>query len=319
MASPNAPFDPTFRNYRSQQAASYAAHRRGYKPTLIQEVIDYHESHGGHSGTVLDVGCGTGQAVRHLAAHFSRAVGVDPGEEMIAQATQTGGKAREFDILYEVLEAEQLQKSGHITVGSVDLLTSAMAAHWFRMKEFWAQAAWAVKPGGTVALWTKSSLYCHPSTPNAAAVQQALSHLEDGILGPYELPQNRLSRNMYDDLVMPWFDQPTPEFPESSFVRREWNRDGKLEPGETDFFGGSSEISLQQLAESLQTASMVTRWREANPELTGTDQDCVTVGIRAVASAMGLGEGDFDQGRIKVGSSTVLLLFKRETALNEHL
>jgi hypothetical protein len=27
-------------------------------------------------------------------------------------------------------------------------------AHWFDMTKFWAEAAKAVKPGGTVALWT---------------------------------------------------------------------------------------------------------------------------------------------------------------------
>jgi hypothetical protein len=39
----------------------------------------------------------------------------------------------------------------------------AIQAHWFSMPEFWAQAARLVKPEGTVALWTMSSLYCRTS------------------------------------------------------------------------------------------------------------------------------------------------------------
>lgn len=42
-------------------------------------------------------------------------------------------------------------------------------AHWFRMDEFWSQAARMVKPGGTVALWTQSSLYCRQFLTSVAA------------------------------------------------------------------------------------------------------------------------------------------------------
>jgi hypothetical protein len=143
-------------------------------------------------------------------------------------------------------------------------------------------------------------------------VQQALTYLEDDILGPYELSGNNISRKMYANLVMPWsINPPISAFPESSFVRREWNRDGKLGLGEDDFFGGASETTLEQLEQSLGTASMVTRWREAHPHLVGTESDCVLLTMKAVATAMGRSESKFGEVKIKVGSSTTLLLFQR--------
>jgi trans-aconitate 3-methyltransferase len=164
-----------------------------------------------------------------------------------------------------------------------------------------------------VHLYMQTKLYTDPSTKNAEAVQKVLSHLEDDILGPYELPANNLSRTMYRDLIMPWTVDPG-TFPQSSFLRSEWNRDGKLEPGCDDFFGGSSMTTLKELAESLGTASMVTRWREHHHGLVGTDEDCVAKTMKDVADALGQ-EWPFDLGgtTIRVGSSTTLLLFTRNS------
>ena len=151
-----------------------------------------------------------------------------------------------------------------------------------------------------------------PSTPNAAEVQKALSTLEDNILGPFEGPPVKLSRNMYENLTMPWdVLQPIVAFPRTSYTRLEWNRSGKLEDGETDFFGGGDDMSLKELGEALGTASMVTEWRKANPDLAGTERDCVKMTIARMVKAMG-GNGDGDELRLRAGSATTLLLFRRE-------
>lgn len=153
-----------------------------------------------------------------------------------------------------------------------------------------------------------------PDTPNAAHVQRELFHLEHDVLGPFELPANRRSHNMYDDLPLPWeLDQPVPVFSQAHAARLEWNRGGSLD-GQPDFFVGSTEMTLGKLAQGLGTSSMVTRWREANPQLSGTDQDCVTVAMDRVAQAI-CGEDssnvDLESVKIRVASSTVLLLFTR--------
>ncbi|KAK6837697.1 hypothetical protein RU639_001486 [Aspergillus parasiticus] len=91
----------------------------------------------------------------------------------------------------------------HNKTGGREDLISAVAAHWFSMSDFWPEAANIVRPGGTVALWTCASLYCHPSAPNAASVQNALYQLERDILKPFELPGNKLSAILYDYLPLP--------------------------------------------------------------------------------------------------------------------
>lgn len=117
---------------------------------------------------------------------------------------------------------------------------------------------------------------------------------------------------MYTNLRMPWdVDPPVPEFPQSSFVRREWNRNGKLESGQDDFYSGSSAVKLDELAKSLGTSSMVTRWRESYPELVGTDGDCVEQTMKLASEAMGSRPGNVRNFAIKVGSATSLLLFMK--------
>lgn len=56
------------------------------------------------------------------------------------------------------------------------------------------------------------------------------------------------------------------DFPKSKYVKREWDREGVLSNGKT-FFGGGEERSLGEVGKGLSTASMVTRWREGNPDL----------------------------------------------------
>ena len=82
--------------------------------------------------SVLDVGCGTGNATRHLASYFDRAVGCDAGKEMIAQATEASGRSKNGSlIVYEVVDAEQLDQLQGLAAGSVDLLTAAMSVSVF--------------------------------------------------------------------------------------------------------------------------------------------------------------------------------------------
>jgi hypothetical protein len=56
---------------------------------------------------------------------------------------------------------------------------------------------------------------------------------------------------------------------------------------------------------------MVTRWREAHPDLVGTEEDCVLKTMNAIAKVLGVEDGDKANSiKIPVGSATVLLLFK---------
>lgn len=135
---------------------------------------------------------------------------------------------------------------------------------------------------------------------------EILLRFERETLAPYETPSNRLSRDMYDDLALPWtIPAPVKDFPQELFVRREWDREGVLSNGES-FFGGGRERSVDDLEKGLATASLVTRWREAHPDLAGTEKDVVEQFAIELREALGP-----DQSTLSLGSGTVILLFKK--------
>jgi SAM-dependent methyltransferase len=307
--------ETTFRALTETQGANYAKNRRDYHPDVYQAIIDYHTSTGGQLGTVLDVGSGPGTAVRSLAPIFTHAIGIDPSPGMITTARALGGATATSDpIRFEVAGAEDLGSllSPPVPENGVDLITAAVAAHWFDMPAFWARAGQVLKPGSTVAIWTSGSMRISPSTPNAAAVQAAIDKLEAS-LDDYMAPGNRINHSLYVDLPLPWtLAPPLAEFDEDSFVRLEWgtaNPDSR--PGDR-FYRNQQPADLDLLEKVLGTTSPVTRWRQAHPDAAGTERDPVRNTrreIEAVLRQAGVGQG---KELIDGGVAAVLLMLKRK-------
>jgi trans-aconitate 3-methyltransferase len=298
-----------FQSYTSDQASAYIQGRGTYPPALYSLILSHHTSTGGHTNHILDIGTGPGNGLRPLALSFNHASGFDTSPGMIARARELGGKTKTDEpIKFDVASAETLG-SGIQTV-TVDMIISANAAHWFSMPQFWTQAAKLLKPGGTVAIWTLCRPHVHPSTPNAAKIKSALDTL-DRSLDPYRVGPNRLAYDMYADLALPWTIDPLiPGFNSTTFVRREWNRDGKLEDGEDDFFMSRQVMTVKQFETGLLTSSPAQRWREAHPESVETEEEPARVAGKAIREALraeGAGENDTFKG----GFSAVLLMVKR--------
>lgn len=149
------------------------------------------------------------------------------------------------------------------------------------------------------------------STPNASQVQAILSEFEDVILGPYALPANKLSQYNYKDLILPWDKTETSSlFDINKFKKLEWDVGGQL-TDDVDFFGGSEETTLAEIREGMSTASMVTRWRDAHPELVGTAGDCVNVLIQKLKAVMGVSGGREEESILKTGTGTAILIVNR--------
>ena len=242
--------EKTFTTFTAAQAAAYAANRNDkYPAALYARIFAYVRSREASDTShvdgdadvleqaareplelLLDVGTGPGKAVFEMLPYFKRAVGVDPGDKMIEIArrdAQTRG-VDEARVRFEVCGAESCADAlAEAEVGKVDLITCAMAAHWFDMEAFYTSAAKALRPGGTLAMFTCTSGYVHPSDPKRKEIQAILSNLEDNILGPYEAPGNRISRDAYVNLALPWtLPAPNATFSQASFVRKDWDLNG---------------------------------------------------------------------------------------------
>lgn len=112
-----------------------------------RELYEYILQHAPARHTAIDVGCGTGQAIRGLAGSVSRVIGVDPSDTQIGSAFQAP------NVEYIVGPAESFACPPEL-VGRVDVITIAQAMHWFHMQAFVRQCDRLLKPGGIVAAWT---------------------------------------------------------------------------------------------------------------------------------------------------------------------
>lgn len=150
-STPSASFpqEKTYSTYNAAEGKAYAQTRPDYTPKVYQTILDHHVSTGGQLDMLLDVGCGPGNVTRALAPKFEKAIGIDPGEGMIATA-RTLGPSSQSNIKYEISTCEELGANliPPIANASVDLITIANAAHWFDMTRFWAAAERVLKPGG---------------------------------------------------------------------------------------------------------------------------------------------------------------------------
>ncbi|PYH92364.1 S-adenosyl-L-methionine-dependent methyltransferase [Aspergillus ellipticus CBS 707.79] len=313
MSQPNpstTPFkaEQTFLAYNQTQAKAYVHGRPDYDRKLYDAVLQYHTSTNGQTDTVVDLGCGPGNVARALAPHFTHALGLDPSPGMVESARAQGGvSATSEPIRYELSTAEDFgcHLSPPVADHSVDLIVAANAAHWFDMDRFWATAARVLKPGGSVIVWTTGELRCHPDMPNCAAIQTALDHMQNTELMPYFNPGNILVRTRYAGLVLPWqLETPVPEFDQKTFVHRNWD------VGE-GFDNELPEVDLDRYETIMDTASMVTRWREAHPEKVGTEEDYVRRCRRTIERLLNEAGVEKGQEKIKGVMQGAMLILKR--------
>lgn len=302
--------DKTFVAFTPEQAAKYASGRsHSYPEPLYQALLKYHT---GPRETLLDVGTGPGKVIFDLLPQFARALGCDASPGMIEQAKSGAEKRNVHERVFFVeCTGEQCANAlKDAAIETVDMVTVAMAAHWLDLEPFYSSAAKALRPGGTLAMWTAVSLYCHPSTPNAAAVQDVIDDIQDRMLQSHTTPGNRMTRSAYKTLPLP-FDIPglEYEFDRATFIRKEWDIEGV--PSAPDNADGSAGpflkhvvTKLEDLERGLETSSSVIRWREANPDKALTGDDPVKLTVRRLRELMG-GEG------LVVSPSFVLLMMKR--------
>lgn len=123
-------------------ADRYAGGRPYFHPLVVGKIKDFLHLRV-PVPRALDVACGTGQstvALKHIA---ERIVGTDSSEEMLARAP------KDARILYVKAPAEKLP----FAEGSFDLITTALAFHWFDRAPFLAEARRVLDPSGWLIVY----------------------------------------------------------------------------------------------------------------------------------------------------------------------
>jgi SAM-dependent methyltransferase len=118
--------------------------RPGYPEELFADLVTLTGME--QSSSVLEVGCGTGQATRSLAALGCSVTALEPGVEMAALARQR--LAAFTDVTVETSTFEEWDNRGH----RFDVLVAASAWHWVDQSIGWPRARDVLRHGGWMAL-----------------------------------------------------------------------------------------------------------------------------------------------------------------------
>lgn len=122
----------SFRDHFSQLAHDYAR----YRPQYPADLFEYLASLAPARRLAWDCGAGNGQAALQLAQYFDRVYATDASPEQIDHAYQ------HEKIEYRVEQAERAS----LASGSVDLVTVAVAVHWFDLDVFYQEVRRVLKP-----------------------------------------------------------------------------------------------------------------------------------------------------------------------------
>ncbi|HET6567281.1 MAG TPA: class I SAM-dependent methyltransferase [Rhodothermales bacterium] len=190
-----------FEDHFSRLAATYAAYRPGYPEALFDFLA------GAAPGRELawDCGTGNGQAACALAAYFRRVVATDASREQIERAIPCERVA------YRVEPAEAVS----IPSGTVDLVTVAIAVHWFDLDRFYEEVRRVLQPGGVLAVWGYHLLRVDP------AVDRIVERYYRDVVGAYWPERFRYVDEKYETLPFPFAEIPAPKFE----ISAEWTLD----------------------------------------------------------------------------------------------
>ncbi|MDA1240186.1 MAG: class I SAM-dependent methyltransferase [Chloroflexi bacterium] len=124
----------------------YARFRPPYPPGVYEAIERAARIDG--TGTLLDLGAGTGTIAMTLAPRFERVVAVDASAEMVEAGRDLAESRGITNIEWHVLPAEEIDALG----GRYRLVTVGSAFHWMNRPKVLDLLYPLVEPGGAIAL-----------------------------------------------------------------------------------------------------------------------------------------------------------------------
>ena len=128
-----------------RNAASYGAVRPAYPEAVFDAIESY--SRCTAVPYVLEIGAGSGQATRQMAARGWSVVALEPGPTLADAARHELVGRDEIEVRTVRFEDARLES------GAFDLVASATAWHWVDPMIGIPKSAQLLKPAGTLALW----------------------------------------------------------------------------------------------------------------------------------------------------------------------
>lgn len=181
-----------FEDHFSKQSQLYAQ----YRPKYPEEIYAFLASIAPGHSLAWDCGTGNGQAAIGLAKHFDKVYATDASAEQIARA------APHEKVEYCVEPAEHVSLAG----SSADLVTVAVAVHWFNFDEFYREVRRALKPGGVLAVWTYSLTDISPE------IDSLVERYYGEVLKGYWPERIRYLEEKYETLPFPFEEIDPPAF-----------------------------------------------------------------------------------------------------------
>jgi SAM-dependent methyltransferase len=128
-----------------QVASVYTTARPGYPDALVDDVVAYAGLKPGN--TILEVGCGTGQATKSFAARGFAILAIDPGPEMVREARAALAQFGNVTLVQSTFETLPVEPA------SFQLIIAAQSWHWVAPEVRFAKAAETLSPCGALAVF----------------------------------------------------------------------------------------------------------------------------------------------------------------------
>lgn len=135
--------------FNGDVADYYAQYRRGYPVAVIDALVDALRL--SISGTIVDLGCGTGQLTLPLANRVGRAIGIDPEADMLRHASAAAHDGDASNVEWILGSADDLVAIS-VRYGGVEAVTLANAIHLVDRAQLFDAAREVLNPGGALAI-----------------------------------------------------------------------------------------------------------------------------------------------------------------------
>lgn len=178
-------------------AEYYARYRLDY-PDAIYEALERAFPTDG-SGTLLDLGTGTGQMALHLASRFARVVALDVSAEMVEAGRAVAQQRGIANIEWHVLPAEEL---GRLGPGPYRLVTIASAFHWMDQPRVLELAYDRTEPGGGIFITGLPGFFA----PDNIAPNDTLAAVIAGVISRYLGERRRAGSGYFAPPPRRWED-----------------------------------------------------------------------------------------------------------------